>query len=85
MSARQVFNFVRAITHPYSGAYTYLESELFRIWSVELVDQKIKGTAGRIVNVHNEGPFVVCNDVAIKVIDYSSASGKSLQSGFRLT
>ena len=50
-----------------------------------MVDQKIKGVAGRIVNVHSEGPFVVCNDVAIKITDYTSKSGKSLEPGFRLT
>lgn len=85
MSARQVFNLVRAVTHPYPGAFSYLEGEVIRIWSVELVDQKIKGVAGRIVNVHNEGPLVVCNDFAIKITDYSSTSGKSLEPGFRLT
>ena len=83
MTARQVFNFVRALTKPYPGAFSYLDGELVRIWEVQLVKKAFKGSAGRIVNIQGEGPLVICADKALKIVSYSSDSDITLKSGSR--
>ena len=83
MTARQVFNFVRALTKPYPGAFSYLDGKLVRIWEVQIVKEVFKGTAGRIVNIQGEGPLVICADKAIKIVSYSSDSEVTLKSGSR--
>jgi len=85
MTARQVFNFVRALTRPYPGAFSYLNGELIRIWEVKLLKEAFKGTAGRIVNIQGEEPLVICADKAVKVVRYSSLSGRKLTPGNRLS
>jgi len=83
MTARQVFNFVRALTRPYPGAFSYLNGELIRIWEVKLLKETFRGTAGRIVTIQGEGPLVICADKAVKIVSYSSDSDVTLKSGSR--
>ena len=83
MTARQIFNFVRALTRPYPGAFSYLDGELVRIWEVQLVKEVLTGSSGRIVHIQGEGPLVICADKAVKIVSYSSNSGLTLKSGSR--
>lgn len=83
MTARQVFNFVRALTKPYPGAFSYYDGELVRIWEVQIVKKEFKGSPGRIVNIQGEGPLVICSDKAVKIVSYSSKSENTLKSGKR--
>ena len=71
MSARQIFNLIRATTVPLKGAFTFLNKKKIRIFKVELVKKIIKGTPGKILIIQGKGPFVVCNDFAIKLIKCS--------------
>ena len=52
------------------GAFTFLNKKI-RIFKVELVKKIIKGTPGKILIIQGKGPFVVCNDFAIKLIKCS--------------
>ena len=33
-SNREIYNFVKAITHPYPGAYTYINGKKVYVWKV---------------------------------------------------
>jgi len=83
MKARQIFNFVRALTRPYPGAFSYLDGEIVRIWEVQIVKEVLTGSPGRIVHIQGEGPLVICADQAVKIVSYSSISGLTLKSGDR--
>ena len=45
-SSKDIYNFIRALSQPYPGAYTYLEGEKLRVWSAERI--QIPAYAGRI-------------------------------------
>ena len=56
----QVYNFVRAISNPYPGAFgTLLSGNSVRIWEVKIDEVPVCGSTGRIV-VLSDGPHVVC-------------------------
>ena len=56
----QIYNFVRAISNPYSGAFGTLFSGGFvRLWEVECDEVPVCGATGRVV-VLSDGPHVVC-------------------------
>ncbi len=84
LTSREVFNLVRALTKPYPGAYCYLGSEVIKIWSVELVSSNIMGCPGRVVNIQGDGPFVICKDKAVRLVDYTSEAQLKLKTGDRL-
>lgn len=78
----QVDRFVRAITHPYPGAFSRLLSgHNVRIWSVRVDAIPICGVAGRIVMLKGI-PHVICsNNTSVTLIDFESEL--KLRSGMR--
>ena len=68
-SSDQIHNLIRAVTTPYSGAYTYLSGKKIRIWSAQrLLDYRnyVGRIAGRVVEVHpGEGAVVLTSDGAL--------------------
>jgi len=69
-SAIEVYNFVRALTRPYAGAFSYSEGERVRLFEVAIPDFVLRGTPGRVCYVQGNGPYVVCRDRSILVRDY---------------
>lgn len=56
----KVYNFVRAISNPYPGAFGILSSGNFvRIWEVKIDEVPVCGNTGRVV-VMPDGPHIVC-------------------------
>jgi len=74
-SAHDVLNLVRAITHPYPGAFTYYAGTRVRVFRASLPSFKIRGTPGRICYLQGEGPYVICTDRALLLDEYSDDSG----------
>jgi methionyl-tRNA formyltransferase len=51
-SALQIYNFIRALTHPFPGAYTMLRGRRVLIWGAELpahIDKYVGNVPGRIL------------------------------------
>lgn len=71
MTARQVFNLVRGTTKPYPGAFAYYHGEKIRFWACEVPAFKIRGVPGRVCRISGQGPFVVCADHAIRIVEAS--------------
>ena len=70
INAIDVDRMVRGLTHPYPGAYAYCNNQKVRIFSVEVPDFTLKGNNGRVCFIENKGPYVICSDKAILLIDY---------------
>ena len=63
INAEEAFNFIRAISHPYPGAWGILNKTYkIRFFESEITDFNLKGTAGRVCFIQNEGPFIICKD-----------------------
>jgi methionyl-tRNA formyltransferase len=58
--ARRVFNLVRAVTHPYPGAFGFLNGRKVYVWSAKIATETgIRGAAGEIIVEHYAGPIEV--------------------------
>ena len=70
--SRKIYNFVRALTYPFPGAYTYLNGNRMIIWSCkEYKIPKYDGVIpGKVIKIiENEGIVVLCGKGAILIKD----------------
>ncbi|PUE63763.1 methionyl-tRNA formyltransferase [Arcobacter caeni] len=71
-----IFNFIRALTQPYPGAYSYINNKKLVIWESQIFDRSIKykdSLYGEIVEVFSEKEFLInCLDglLLVKVFDF---------------
>lgn len=75
-SMMEIYNFIRALTNPYPGAYSYYNDQEIIIWRAQPFDTRIiyrDKVEGEIVEVFDDGNFVVyCNDGLLLVTEYKS-------------
>jgi methionyl-tRNA formyltransferase len=62
MTAKNVYDFVRALTHPYPGAFTTLNGDRLYVWEASRLDQTIKHTPGRVMMARGGGRVVAAKD-----------------------
>jgi len=54
--ARRIFNLVRAVTHPYPGAFCYLDGRKLYIWCARIASESgNRGEPGAIVDITGDG------------------------------
>ena len=72
-SVHEIYNFVRALTSPYPGAFTFLNGQRLNIWKSQPFDSKIKYESknSQIVEKFSTGDFIVnCKDGLLLITDY---------------
>ncbi len=77
-SAREVFNKVRALD-PTPGAFTYLDGNVLKIWSsevVELEEQSSYSKVGTIVKQDKKNIYILCGNETILKVHELQVSGK---------
>jgi methionyl-tRNA formyltransferase len=58
--ARRIFNLVRAVTHPYPGAFCYLGGRKLLIWEATIgVENGTRGQPGRVVSPRADGALEI--------------------------
>ena len=80
--APYLYDWVRAQTRPYPGAFTFLGDEKVIVWGARPVELAETAPAGTVVDVRPEGPVVACGEGAL-VLEEIQASGE-LALGARL-
>jgi methionyl-tRNA formyltransferase len=60
--APYLYDWVRAQTRPYPGAFTWLGEEKVIVWRARAVDLVEPAPAGTVVSVRVEGPVVACGE-----------------------
>lgn len=74
MPAKKVYDFIRAQSHPYPGAYTMHEKKRLTVWRAELFDYTYYGTPGQVGQIFaDQSVLVVCGDskgIVLREIDY---------------
>ena len=59
MSARHLYDWVRALTDPYPGAYTFYNERKLIIWKSKLINESdLNNNSGKIVDINKEGLIV---------------------------
>jgi methionyl-tRNA formyltransferase len=67
--APYLYDWVRAQTRPYPGAFTWLGDEKVVVWSARPVDLHDPAPAGTIVAVGDAGPVVACGEGGLVLED----------------
>jgi len=78
-----VFNLVRALAHPYPGAYCVLGNDTYHIRKVRLGDFNTKKYVGRIVGrvvkIDSEGIEVLCGEGSLKIMEWENKSTNTVE------
>ena len=70
--ASYLYDWVRAQTRPYPGAFTFLGDARVTVWSARPVDDMPVGPPGTVVAEHAEGPVVACGEGALLLSELES-------------
>jgi methionyl-tRNA formyltransferase len=68
-SARRIFNLVRAVTHPYPGAFCHCAGSKLFIWETRVVsDSENRGASGAIVSSDSDGGVEVATGAGSLIV-----------------
>jgi methionyl-tRNA formyltransferase len=81
--ARYLYDWVRAQTRPYPGAFTYLGDEKVVVWQARPVEADDAAPAGTIGATRPEGPVVACGEGAL-LLEEVETRAPELSVGSRL-
>ena len=77
---KEIHDFVKALTKPYPGAFSFIDKQKIMIWEAQPFDRKITFSntkLGEIVEKFSTGDFVVkCNDGTLLITDYEGVINK---------
>jgi methionyl-tRNA formyltransferase len=77
-TSREIYNFIRAQTKPYPGAFTYYGEKKMIVWSSRIPDipKNFEGRIpGRVIEIHKDGVEVLTGDSSL-IIQNISFEGK---------
>lgn len=66
-SATGIYNLVRAVTHPFPGAFTHLGGKKLFIWKAWPLEADVSGKPGKVLGLN---PFIVCAGEGVLRIDH---------------
>ncbi len=73
--APYLYDWVRAQTRPYPGAFTFLGKEKVVVWRARPVELDAEAPAGTVVAAGPEGPVVACGEGGLLLEEVETASG----------
>lgn len=84
-SKEDIYRFIRAISHPYPGAYSYYDGKSkVIIWRAHVGEnKKYYGFPGQIAEIDGKKMVIVLKDGLLYVDEYESSDGKKMFSGHR--
>lgn len=85
-SCDDICRLVRALTRPYPGAHSSLESSIVRIWRARAIGTlplKREYPPGTVVDVAGDGTFVVSGGDGYLIVDAHDANGATIAPGIR--
>jgi methionyl-tRNA formyltransferase len=79
-SNERIYNFIRAQTHPYPGAFCVLpDHKTLKIWNAGLLDDRPVGTPGTVFRVANGHLSVICGDgTALSLNEFDLVGGSNI-------
>lgn len=80
-SAKRVFDFVRAQSRPYPGAFTHLDGKRLTVWRARLGPAHFLGTPGQVARTGAEGVVVIAGDHAALVLEEVELDGQAAPAG----
>tara|TARA_Y100000385_G_scaffold291805_1_gene372562 strand:+ start:6804 stop:7706 length:903 start_codon:yes stop_codon:yes gene_type:complete len=71
-SAEEVYKLIRASSHPYPGAFSFVHGEKIKIYSATLRPE-FTGISGRVLAIEHDNPIIACAKGAIELGETQSA------------
>lgn len=71
-STQEIETLIRAVTHPYPGAFGFLNGKKSLVWKAKRIEIQTKAVAGTILSDNGEGIVVKTGDGALLLLDYES-------------
>ena len=85
-AASALYNWVRALTHPYPGAFTYCSGRKLFVWSAERMILPLAGAPGEILAVDDRGAIVATGRglLQLKTVQWTDRhEGSPLDAGIK--
>jgi len=79
--AIEVYNFIRAQSEPYPGAFTYFEGRKLIIWRAHLGEEVYYGAPGQVARRAGEFIYVVCGESRPIILETVQYDGKKSSAG----
>ena len=79
--AMDVYNLIRAVSHPYPGAFAYLKGKKMYVWQSEPVSGDVRfeiRDCGKIWRLEEGSPVVVCGEGLLRLTDITDEYGKNI-------
>lgn len=75
--AKRVYDFVRALTEPYPGAFSFFDDEMWTIWRARLgaPDESGASAPGTVLGSTDAGQLVACGEGTLLVLEAQNKSG----------
>ncbi len=80
-SAMEIYNFVRAQSEPYPGAFTFFNDKKLIIWRAHMDDVIYYGTPGQVAERSGDSVYVICGDNRPVVLETVEYDGKKASAG----
>jgi len=74
--AQEVFNFIRAQSDPYPGAFTFFETQEMKIWKARIFEKPYFGTPGQVARITSNEVYIICGDDRAIVLEEVELGGK---------
>ena len=74
--AQEVFNFIRAQSDPYPGAYTFFQAQEMKIWKARFFERPYFGTPGQVARISSNEVYIICGDHHAIVLEEVELDGK---------
>jgi methionyl-tRNA formyltransferase len=72
-TAEEIYNLIRAVSHPYPGAFTYLDDSKILIWRANIIeDNNNSYKPGEVIEAKNDNIIVQCRDNKLMMTDYET-------------
>ena len=83
-SAREIYNYIRAQSEPYPGAFANYNGRKMIIWTAHLSDLTYYGTPGQVARIGQDGVYVICGDNRPIVVDTVQLEGEPKKSSIEV-
>lgn len=69
LSSKKIYNFIRAQSDPYPGAFSYYNGNQCIVWKAKMFDEVYYGIPGQILQIANDGIYVSCGDQSALILE----------------
>lgn len=76
LPAHKIYNYVRAQSFPYPGAYTWYKGEKLIVWKLKVLNAIYYGTPGQVAEINKDGVSVVCGDNKVVILQKIEINGR---------